>query len=753
MVDGCEGTTIGRNRMKRCLLGILALAAISAVAETRRAFIVGINTYLPPVGATDSGINLKGCENDADAMRQVLIARWGFDTQNVAMLKSERATRKAILDGLEKLVVDAQKGDVTLFYYSGHGSQMANTASDEYDGKDETIVPADRWLDVDDIRDKELAAIYQRIIAKGAQLVVIYDSCHSGSAARGLFDLGAAKSVEPLPKTVKDARRFDVAKMGALIISAAREFEPAREDPFKTPVRAAFSGALTQVLQSADINSSAASIFEAARALMKAEGKFPQEPVLECTGERRLKGFLGSTVGFSGKTRVAIMGIKDGVAKLQGGLAIGIRRDTELAGKGVRLKVQDSPTLTEASAKVISGNASSLKPGDFVEVEKWSAPNDAYLKVWIPTSNRAAAEVRKAAEQAAKLPPSMIAPEGSIASHVLSYDDAGWFLCDISSGQATLLGANLDDQAIARIPTASRIAIWLPAPKEMAKSLGLGVPGSTDNIAVVGNRAEAQYLLVGRPSNTGVEYAWVLQSSLFAHPVAKSLPAGQSTSAVPLESLPASTAWCEPTEDGIAMLADYAMRLARVRAWLTLPPPPDDGAFPYRVAFEPTDKTNYYRLLLVCDPERLKKGVRPKYVYVFDIDSTGASFLLAKRSDSPIPISGTKLESEIELDVIHFTPTYGIETFVLLVTDQPLQDPEGTLAFDGVTRSKDLPTDPLGRLLATTGLPTRSAASASSDCNWRLYRLTVKSSENGLIYDTTKGLPPARGNPPPGANQ
>ncbi len=130
------------------------------------ALLVGIDTYLAVNG-------LRGCVNDVEAMRVLLMNRYGVPEQRIRMLTNERATRDNILNGFEEHLItnpEIRFGDQILFHYSGHGSQMTARPEDyEPDGLSETIVPYDsRTADIFDIRDKVLAALLDRLAeAKG----------------------------------------------------------------------------------------------------------------------------------------------------------------------------------------------------------------------------------------------------------------------------------------------------------------------------------------------------------------------------------------------------------------------------------------------------------------------------------------------------------------------------------------------------------------------------------------------------------
>jgi len=153
---------------------VFALVFISGVlfnakthAQTRRAFLVGINNYKPK-GEVNRHLcrkkwkNLCGCINDVEAIKGMLISRFYFKEKNIHLLKNEKATRDNILSGIETyLIKEAVPGDVCVFYFAGHGSQVKNSKSNEPDKKDETLVPADWYRGVGDIRDKELKKVIQ----------------------------------------------------------------------------------------------------------------------------------------------------------------------------------------------------------------------------------------------------------------------------------------------------------------------------------------------------------------------------------------------------------------------------------------------------------------------------------------------------------------------------------------------------------------------------------------------------------------
>jgi len=124
---------------------------------------------------------LRSCEADANSMQSLAQAQ-GFITTK---LLTTAATRNGTLSWLQEAANRTSAGDLVLVTYAGHGSQVPNTNNDpEDDGKDETWCLYDGQL-IDD----ELFAAFGRF-AEGVRLVVISDSCHSGSVTRAAYVAG-----------------------------------------------------------------------------------------------------------------------------------------------------------------------------------------------------------------------------------------------------------------------------------------------------------------------------------------------------------------------------------------------------------------------------------------------------------------------------------------------------------------------------------------------------------------------------------
>ena len=151
------------------------LARATARAKARGiAMTIGLNRISP--SAYPDAPELRGCINDAKAINE--IARFaGFECAEP--LLNEHATAKAVIDGIQKAAEDLKSGDILLIQYAGHGSQIPDSNDDEADGQDETWCLYDRML-IDD----ELGRLWTHF-AGGVRVLMISDSCHSGSVARG----------------------------------------------------------------------------------------------------------------------------------------------------------------------------------------------------------------------------------------------------------------------------------------------------------------------------------------------------------------------------------------------------------------------------------------------------------------------------------------------------------------------------------------------------------------------------------------
>ncbi|MFK7806792.1 MAG: caspase family protein [Saprospiraceae bacterium] len=216
---------------------------------------IGINSvddthYRTSIFAAD-GWNgaLKGCEIDATALEQLAQSR-GFKTRK---LLTKEATRKNVVAEIERAATNLEKGDYFFLTYSGHGSQVRDLSGDEK--QDAHVALADRrdetWCLYDaQLLDDELYGLWSKF-EDGVRILVISDSCHSGTVTRGGIDGSSLIPPEGMayrfmPKagmtaTYKSHKAFydqlqsktskrSRIKARVLLFSGCQDFEMSRED-------------------------------------------------------------------------------------------------------------------------------------------------------------------------------------------------------------------------------------------------------------------------------------------------------------------------------------------------------------------------------------------------------------------------------------------------------------------------------------------------------------------------------------------
>jgi len=139
---------------------------------TKKALCIGINDY--PGTSND----LSGCVNDAQDWKTALEKR-GFQ---VELLLNKQATKDAMRERIQRLVMDAKSGDVAAITYSGHGTWVPDVDGDEPDGRDEALCPYDIGQNRP-LLDDELRDIFSER-ERGTRIALISDSCHSGTVTR-----------------------------------------------------------------------------------------------------------------------------------------------------------------------------------------------------------------------------------------------------------------------------------------------------------------------------------------------------------------------------------------------------------------------------------------------------------------------------------------------------------------------------------------------------------------------------------------
>lgn len=144
---------------------------ISTLQTNKKALIIGIN-YV------DTPNELSGCINDAKSIETYLREK---NFTNIKLLTDEtpiKPTKSNILNEIKNLLKHSIKNDTLFIFYSGHGSYTLDRNEEEVDGYDELIVP----IDFNFIKDDELKTIINTYGKPNTNLIVLFDSCNSGTA-------------------------------------------------------------------------------------------------------------------------------------------------------------------------------------------------------------------------------------------------------------------------------------------------------------------------------------------------------------------------------------------------------------------------------------------------------------------------------------------------------------------------------------------------------------------------------------------
>ena len=148
------------------------------------ALVIGIGDY-----EDDSLKGLSYPEKDAESFYQFLVSpmHGGFPEQNTYKLIGKDARLETIFSVIERLRNKAKWNDLVVFYFAGHGGQDEDwDPIDEEDGRDEYLLPYDAsryLLEATAVRDDRLEDWLSRFECR--HTLLIFDSCHSGGAARG----------------------------------------------------------------------------------------------------------------------------------------------------------------------------------------------------------------------------------------------------------------------------------------------------------------------------------------------------------------------------------------------------------------------------------------------------------------------------------------------------------------------------------------------------------------------------------------
>ena len=134
---------------------------------------IGLNSVSPAHYGGWTG-DLSACEFDAKDMAALATGRG----MKATVLLTKNGTRAKVLAALRAAAKTLASGDLFFLSFSGHGGQVPDVSGEEADKLDETWCLYDGQL-IDDELYLELGKF-----ATGVRILVLSDSCHSGTVVR-----------------------------------------------------------------------------------------------------------------------------------------------------------------------------------------------------------------------------------------------------------------------------------------------------------------------------------------------------------------------------------------------------------------------------------------------------------------------------------------------------------------------------------------------------------------------------------------
>ncbi|HKW84163.1 MAG TPA: caspase family protein [Burkholderiaceae bacterium] len=216
----------------------------SAARHKARSLHIGLNEVSAAAYGGWTG-PLAACEFDANDMAAIARSK----SMQPLVLLTKKATRANVLKTMRAAAKALVAGDLFFLSYSGHGGQVPDVSGDEADKHDETWCLYDGQL-IDD----ELYAELGRF-ASGVRILVLSDSCHSGSVTRAPLLPTTVPSLRPklMPSAVAmRTYREHQAFYDQLQLDIAKHAGKPAVDPDTALAAVAASGRLSAIVRRFD---------------------------------------------------------------------------------------------------------------------------------------------------------------------------------------------------------------------------------------------------------------------------------------------------------------------------------------------------------------------------------------------------------------------------------------------------------------------------------------------------------------------
>jgi hypothetical protein len=389
------------------------------------------------------------------------------------------------------------------------------------------------------------------------------------------------------------------------------------------------------------------------------------------------------------------------------------------------------PNLSEG--EIIEGDKN-IKAGELFEVTNWVSSSAPFLKIYIPNSKLTYQKVVQYAK---------IIGDAKNSIHLINdfrnndpdisfyFNNGNWSYIDPSKGVVKVSDFTSDN--LAKIAGNQKVNINVPPPQALSDSLK-SVLLKYRNLQIVDNPNDAQYALFGTLNDNNTLAYGLVRTRLSAKDSLGMMPLQTKN----FELKTDNTDSYNYVTDSIA---EYTLRLSKVRGWLNIVPPDGEDKFPFKLELKASNTNK------VIGNEGIKVGEqfnlyiagekdfasdwdgKLRYVYVFDIAQSGTMKLLY-----PAPSSGNTnkfprldenhlpiLEKSLFEGYCTGSEPVGTDNYYFLVTDEAIPNYDIVFNQAGV-RGRGLE-GPFGDLLNLGNATTRTAPMTAF---WALQRIAVK---------------------------
>lgn len=446
---------------------------------TQRALLVGVARYAPGGGWWPLH-----ADRDVELIRDAL-RRQGFASERIAELHDRAATAEGIVAAFERdLIASSHPGDVAVFHYSGHGQRLTDDDGDELDGYDEALAPFDAPREAGaayrgerHLRDDRLGRLLERLRAKvgsRGNVVVLLDSCFSGTATRGILPVRGGVPIGPpakaSPSTVVDGASglrdrgadggLEPSGLAPMVVLSATRFDELAYETTTADKGAvgAFSWAVALALSSPGLSLSYRGLFDEIRRDLSSR-RVAQEPQAE--------GDLDTAL-FSGRA-VRQEPFVEANEILAGGARLGVRPGTLLGiNVGSEVEVHRVGARGEdAATRLAFGRVSKSEP-QRAEIDLSRPVPEAELRgARVFITARAFGDLRLRVRLAGKAPrPLLLALEKISAVELVTRNEDLEVSLSSAASEKSWVVSIFDRETGARL-----VGPWSLAPEQLAEAL------------------------------------------------------------------------------------------------------------------------------------------------------------------------------------------------------------------------------------------------------------------------------------------